>query len=64
MQGTYGSAIAHLQSGSKIICEVQYDEERKSYHHGSLRSSPIPYVPMDSLEELVIRLDLQMTQVS
>jgi hypothetical protein len=64
MQGAYGPAIAHLQSGSKILCEIQYDEERRTYHHGSLMSSPIPYVPMQSLEELLIRLDLQMTQVS
>jgi hypothetical protein len=64
MQGTYGPAIAHLQSGSKILCEIQYDEGRKSYHHESLQSSPVPYVPMESLEEVVIRLDLQMTQVS
>lgn len=62
MQSSYGSAITHVQSGMKILCEVQYSEQQP--RHAVLEASPVPYVPMEMLEEMFMRLDLQVTQVS
>jgi hypothetical protein len=59
MQSSYGSAITHVQSGIKILHELQFNER-----NAILEASKIPYVPMDVLEELMMRLDLQVTQVS
>jgi hypothetical protein len=59
MQSSYGSAITHVQSGIRILYEVQFNGR-----HATLEASKVPYVPMDILEELMMRLDLQVTQVS
>jgi hypothetical protein len=64
MQSSYGSAITHVQSGMKILCEVEYNEETRRHQHDVLRASGIPYVPIEMLEEMFVRLDLQVTQVS
>ncbi|KAH8797619.1 hypothetical protein F5884DRAFT_687858 [Xylogone sp. PMI_703] len=63
MQGSYGSAIAHVQSGMKIMCEVKYNEKTRRYQHNVLRVSEIPYVSIEVLEQLFVRLDLQVTQM-
>lgn len=64
MQGSYGSAIAHLRSGTKILGEIGFDERLNQYHHDTLNASLMPYVPMDKVEELFLRLELQVNQVS
>jgi hypothetical protein len=61
MQSSYGPAITHVQSGMKILCEVQYSGQQPQ--HSVLEASAVPYVPMPMLEELFMRLDLQVTQV-
>lgn len=61
MQSSYGPAITHVQSGMKILCEVQYDGQQP--RHSILEASAVPYVPITVLEELFMRLDLQVTQV-
>jgi hypothetical protein len=43
----------------KILYEIQFNKR-----NGAVESSALPYVPMDMLEELMMRLDLQVTQVS
>ncbi len=63
MQCSYGSAISHIQSGTKVLCELQYNEEAKYYHHKSLESPTAPYVTVETLQELFLRLDLQVTEV-
>jgi hypothetical protein len=63
MQSSYGSAITHVQSGMKILCEVYYNEKTGRHQHNVLGASEIPYVPMKMLEEMFMRLDLQVTQV-
>ncbi|RDW65135.1 hypothetical protein BP6252_10786 [Coleophoma cylindrospora] len=63
MQGRYGPAIVHVQSGMKILCEVKYDEKTRRHEHNALGVSNIPYVSMEFLEELFMRLDLQVTQM-
>lgn len=64
MQGNYGLGAAHQQSGSKILCEITYDESSKKYYHESLKTSNAPYLPMEVLEELYLRSDFVLTQVS
>ena len=59
MQSNYGSAISHIQSGLKIL--VQF--ARKQQSHLILQSSEVPYVSMEMLEEIFMRLDLQVSQV-
>ncbi|KAF4634116.1 hypothetical protein G7Y89_g3990 [Cudoniella acicularis] len=63
MQGNYGPAIAHMQSGGKILCEIEYDEQSKQHQHEVLRAAKVPYVPMDTLEDILMRLDFQVTQM-
>lgn len=63
MQGSYGPAIAHIRSGSKILHEMQYDNEKKSYSHQSLETPQNPYVPTDIMEDLFLRLNFQVSQV-
>jgi hypothetical protein len=63
MQSRYGSAITHVQSGIKILCEVKYDEETRQHQHDSLKASKIPYISIGMLEEMFVRLDLQVSQV-
>ena len=63
MQSSYGSAITHVQSGMKILCEVKYNKEIRRHQHDVLRVSEIPYVSIEMLEQMFMRLDLQITQV-
>lgn len=63
MQGSYGPAIVLVQSGLKILYEVQYNEETRRYEHDVLGASEIPYVSLEVLQDLFMRLDLQVTQV-
>lgn len=64
MQGNYGHGAAHQESGSKILCEITYDENSQRYYHDSLKTSNYPYLPMSLLEELYLRSDFVLTQVS
>lgn len=63
MQSSYGPAITHVQSGMKVLCEVTYNKEIRRYQHDVLGASEIPYVSIEMLEEMFVRLDLQATQV-
>ncbi|KAI9650078.1 hypothetical protein NHQ30_000091 [Ciborinia camelliae] len=62
MQGNYGSGAAHQESGSKILCEITYDENSKKHYHESLKTSAAPYLPMELLEELYLRSDFVLSQ--
>jgi hypothetical protein len=63
MQGSYGPAILHVQSGMKILSEVKYNAITGHHEHNVLGASGMPYVSMDVLERLFVGLDLQVTQV-
>ncbi|KAE9374871.1 hypothetical protein N431DRAFT_336663 [Stipitochalara longipes BDJ] len=63
MQGSYGSAITHAQSGMKILCEVKYNEETCRHQHDVLEVSEVPYISIEMLQEMFVRLDLQVTQM-
>jgi hypothetical protein len=63
MQSSYGSAITHVQSGLKILHEINYNEKTRRHQHDVLRVSEIPYVSKEALEETFVRLDFQATQV-
>jgi len=63
MQGNYSSAIAHVHSGVKILCEIEYNEHSGIYQHEVLQTSAIPYVPIAKLKALFTRLDSQVTEV-
>lgn len=63
MQGSYAQAITHIQSGCKILCEMEYNEQTKEHHHSVLVASKFPYVPILKLEELFLRLDLSVVEV-
>ncbi|KAE9371928.1 hypothetical protein N431DRAFT_492197 [Stipitochalara longipes BDJ] len=61
MQSSYGPAITHIQCGLKILCEAQSNTQKS---RGSvLTTSVVPYVPMETLEELFMRLELQVRQM-
>lgn len=47
----------------KILCEVKYNEETCRHQHKILRESEIPYASIEILEQMFLRLDLQVTQV-
>jgi hypothetical protein len=64
MYGSYGPAIAHLQSGNKIICEINFDVRSRTHRHDTLRTSHAPYVPMETLEQLFLSTSLHIFQVS
>jgi hypothetical protein len=63
MQSSWGSAITHVQSGMKILTEVEYNQETRRHQHVVLRASDIPYIPIEMLEEMFARLDFRATQV-
>lgn len=48
----------------KILSEVKYNEQTHCYQHDVLRASKLPYVSINILEEMFMRLDHQVTQVS
>jgi hypothetical protein len=64
MQGNYAQAIAHIHSGCKILCELEYNEQTKEHHHGVLAAPKFPYVPILNLEELFLRLDISVVEVN
>jgi hypothetical protein len=64
MQGSYAQAITHIQSGCKILCEMEYNQQTKEHHHDVLAASKFPYVPILKLEELFLRLDLSVVEVN
>lgn len=64
MRSSYGSAITHVQSGMKILSEVRYNEKTHCHEHDVLVASKLPYVSIKALEEMFMRLDRQVTQVS
>lgn len=47
----------------KILCEIKYNEQTRRHQHHVLRVSEIPYVSIEGLAEIFMRLDLQVTQV-
>lgn len=63
MLSRYGSAITHVQSGIKILCEVNYDEETRHHQHDVLKVSELPYISIDMLQDMFVRLDFQVSQV-
>lgn len=63
IQANFGQAMAHIQSGSKILCEIKYNEQTKQNQHSVLTASPLPYVPMETLLEIYLRLDFQLRHV-
>ena len=63
MQGCYGSAITHIDSGSKLLLEIQTDAGAKRPKYDLLKSSAISYAPIDVLEGLFMRLKLQVIEV-
>lgn len=63
MQGNYGAGIAHANGGSKILCEIQYDERTKQHQHEALKVSSVPYVQLEVLKEHFKRLSLQIALV-
>ena len=64
MLGSYGSALKHMNSGAKMLCEMESKEESNGSHCGLLRASTIPYVPMETLDNIFLRLNLQVSQVT
>ncbi|TVY42072.1 hypothetical protein LSUB1_G001848 [Lachnellula subtilissima] len=62
MQCSYGSAITHIQSGMKILCEVKYNEETRRHEHDVLGASESPYVSIERVQEMFVHLDHQVTQ--
>ncbi|KAH8678856.1 hypothetical protein BGZ60DRAFT_468234 [Tricladium varicosporioides] len=63
IQANFGQAMAHIQSGSKILCEIKYNEQTRQNEHDVLTASSLPYVPMDILLEIYLRLDFQLGQM-
>jgi hypothetical protein len=63
MHGSYGPAIAHIQSGCKILGELENDKNAKQYRHDILGASKAPYVPLEDLQSLFLRLDLSVMEV-
>jgi len=47
----------------KVLCEVKYNKKTRRYQHDVLRTSEVPYVSIEMLEEMFVRLDLQATEV-
>ncbi|TEY71534.1 hypothetical protein BOTCAL_0091g00190 [Botryotinia calthae] len=63
MQGNYGHGVAHQQSGSKILCEISYDENSQKHYHDPLKTPNNLHLPMVLLEELYLRSDFVLTQM-
>lgn len=63
MQSSYGPAITHVQGGLKILYEVKYNEETHRHQHAVFKASKIPYISIQMLEEIFVRLDFQVSQV-
>jgi hypothetical protein len=64
MQGGYAQAIAHIQSGCKILCEMEYNKQTREFYHDVLVSAKFPFAPIEVLEGLFLRLDMSVVEVS
>ena len=64
IKGGYGSAIAHIRSGNKVLCEMFYNKGTKEQSHEVLDTSTSLHVPIEELAGIFLRLDLQITSVS
>jgi hypothetical protein len=63
MQSSFGSAITQVHSGLKMLCEVSYNAKTCRYQKLALGASEVTYVSIEMLEEMFMRLDLQVSQV-
>ncbi|KAH9210278.1 hypothetical protein DL95DRAFT_371117 [Leptodontidium sp. 2 PMI_412] len=63
LRGHHGSAIAHIESGAKILLEATAKEDSQQYPDSTFRNSSIPYAPLSSLTLIFVRLDLQASQI-
>ena len=61
MRGHHGSALSHINSGVKILSEVEFTDDGEQ-RHGALTTSPHPFVDFQELEILFNRLDAQAAQ--
>ncbi|KAF8850074.1 hypothetical protein BDZ45DRAFT_633415 [Acephala macrosclerotiorum] len=59
MQGSYGPAIAHIRSGSKILTEMHRGWPK--VRGGALANNP--YVPTPAMEDLFLRLEFSVSQM-
>ncbi|KAE9363319.1 hypothetical protein N431DRAFT_391033 [Stipitochalara longipes BDJ] len=59
LRGYHSTALSHINSGIKIVSELQSHDTSKS----SLHLSQTPYVPLPVLNQLFARLDTQVCQV-
>ena len=55
--------MIQIQSGMKILSEIKYDDETRRYQHLVLKISDIPFVSMEVLRQIFMRLDRQVSQV-
>lgn len=62
LRGHHGSALSHVNSGVKILSEVEFNNNGEQ-HHGVLTASPHPFVNLQELEILFNRLDAQAAQM-
>lgn len=62
LRGHHGSALSHVNSGVKILSEVEFNDDG-GQHHGVLTTSPHPFVDFRELEILFNRLDAQAAQM-
>ncbi|PVI00600.1 hypothetical protein DM02DRAFT_592558 [Periconia macrospinosa] len=63
IQCRYGAAITHIQSGMRILSEVECNPDTGLHRHDTLLVSQISYVPINMLEKLFMRLDCQVFQM-
>lgn len=56
--GHHGTAIAHIESGAKILLE-----EEEKHANSSMTDSSLRYVPLSTLSLVFVRLDLQASQI-
>ncbi|KAI9808183.1 MAG: hypothetical protein M1825_004640 [Sarcosagium campestre] len=63
MRGHYGSALSHVDSGIKIITELNERDRLQDLSNRFLVPSQTPYVPLEILEMIFTRLDTQALQL-
>jgi hypothetical protein len=61
LHGRYEAAIAHLDSGIKLLSERRSNESKGGQNES--QSSKIPYVRLQDMEIILIRLDTQASQI-
>ena len=59
LRGYHSTALSHLNSGIKIVSELQSQHSTES----SLQLSHTPYVPLSILNQFFTRLDIQISQM-